>query len=116
MISVYRGADPKNRLYLKTLGDPMEPNISAPVKPLVVDDDAEYTYIGNVGTTFYVRTAKAVGFTDFNVENVVTLVARPESLIPVSLVVTKHVTGTVRSGGKTSKMYQLEVKSQRYTY
>ena len=66
--------------------------------------------------TFAPEEAKAVGFTDFNVENVVTLVARPESLVPVSLVVAKHVTGTVRSGGKTSKMDQLDVKSQRYTY
>ena len=53
-----RGADPRNRLYVKMLGDPMEPNINAPVKPLVEDDDAEYTYFGNAGTTFYVRTDK----------------------------------------------------------
>lgn len=60
--------------------------------------------------------AKAVGFTDFGVENVVTLVARPESLLPVSLVVYKEVTGTVRSDGKTEKIYQMDVKTQRYSY
>ena len=60
--------------------------------------------------------AKDMAFTDFGVENVVTLVARPESLLPVSLVVAKKVTGTVRSGGKAEKVYQLDVKSQKYTY
>jgi prolyl oligopeptidase len=53
-----RGADPRNRLYVKTLGDPAEPNINAPIRPLIEDDDAEYSFIGNVGTTFYVRTDK----------------------------------------------------------
>lgn len=60
--------------------------------------------------------AKDVGFTDFGVESVVTLVARPESLLPVSLVMAKEVTGSVRFGGKTEKLYQLDVKSQRYRY
>jgi hypothetical protein len=60
--------------------------------------------------------AKDMGFTDFGVENVVTLVARPESLLPVSLVVAKEVTGTVRAEGKTERVYQLDVKSQRYIY
>jgi hypothetical protein len=57
-----------------------------------------------------------MGFADFKVENVITLVARPESLLPVSLVVSKEVTGIVRSEGKTEKVYQLDVKSQKYTY
>jgi hypothetical protein len=60
--------------------------------------------------------AQDMGFADFDVENVVTLVARPESLLPVSLVVTKEVTGTVRERGKTQKVYQYDVKSQRYSY
>ena len=60
--------------------------------------------------------AKDVGFADFGVENVVRLVARPESLLPVSLVVSKEVTGTVRTEGKMEKVYQIDVKTQRYTY
>ena len=60
--------------------------------------------------------AKDMGFMDFNVENVVTLVARPETLLPISLVVSKEVTGTVRVEGQTQKLYQLDVKSQRYSY
>jgi len=31
-------------------------------------------------------------------------------------VVTKEVTGAVRSEGKMENVYQLDVKSQRYTY
>jgi prolyl oligopeptidase len=58
VIFLRRGADPRNRLYVKMLGDPMEPNINAPVKPLIEDDDAEYWYFGNAGTTFFVRTDK----------------------------------------------------------
>ncbi|HJU68806.1 MAG TPA: hypothetical protein VJ650_11230 [Gemmatimonadaceae bacterium] len=57
-----------------------------------------------------------IGFLDFNIENVVTLVARPESLLPVHLTVTKQVTGSARAEGKTETMYQLEVKTQKYTY
>lgn len=60
--------------------------------------------------------AKDIGFADFNVENVVTLVARPETLLPISLVVSKEVTGTIRAEGQMQKLYQLEVKSQRYSY
>lgn len=60
--------------------------------------------------------AKDMGFMDFNVENVVTLIARPETLLPISLVVSKEVTGTVRVEGQTQKVYQLDVKTQRYSY
>jgi hypothetical protein len=67
-------------------------------------------------STLVPDAAQDMGFADFDVENVVTLVARPESLLPVSLVVTKEVTGTVREKGKTEKVYQYDVKSQRYTY
>jgi hypothetical protein len=61
-------------------------------------------------------SAEDLGFTDFNVENVVTLVARPESLLPVHLTVTKEVTGSARAKGKSEKLHQIEVKTQKYTY
>jgi hypothetical protein len=80
------------------------------------DSAAMRTLLQRFMGTLMPDAAKDVGFTDFDVENVVTLVARPESLLPVSLVVTKEVAGTVREGGKTEKVYQLDVKSQKYTY
>lgn len=51
-----RGADARNRLYLADLGDPKAPNISAPIRPLIEDDDGEYSVIGNQGSTIFLRT------------------------------------------------------------
>ncbi len=56
VISLTRGADRRNRLYVVTLGDPLKPNVAAPVKPLVEEDDAEHSFLGNTGTTFYLCT------------------------------------------------------------
>jgi prolyl oligopeptidase len=51
-----RGADRRSRLYAVDLGDPQKPNLAAPVKPIAEQDDAEQTFLGNVGTTFYIVT------------------------------------------------------------
>ena len=56
VISMSRGADRRNRLYVASLGDPMKPNLAAPVKPLVEEDDAAHHFLGNTGTTFYLAT------------------------------------------------------------
>ena len=56
VISLSRGADRRNRLYYAVLGDPLKPDPYAPVKALVEEDDAEQTFLGNMGTTFYVST------------------------------------------------------------
>jgi len=53
IISVSEGTDPKNRLYYKDLSQP-----DAAVVKLFDDFDAEYTFIDNVGTTFYFHTNK----------------------------------------------------------
>ena len=58
----------------------------------------------------------SVGFTEFNLENVVTLVARPQTLLPVHLTITKTVSGSARAEGKTETLHQIEVKTQKYTY
>jgi hypothetical protein len=80
------------------------------------DSAAMRQFLERLMTTLMSDAAKGVAFTEFNVENVITLVARPETLLPISLVVTKEVTGAVRTEGKTEKIYQLDVKSQRYSY
>ena len=51
-----KGAENKNRLYVADLGDPQRPNVAAPVRPLYEADDAEYSAIGTVGSTLYLRT------------------------------------------------------------
>ncbi len=56
VVYMAKGAENKNRLYVADLGDPKRPDVGAPVKPLYESDDAEYSAIGSVGTTLYLRT------------------------------------------------------------
>ncbi|HET7618505.1 MAG TPA: prolyl oligopeptidase family serine peptidase [Vicinamibacterales bacterium] len=56
LITTARGSDNNNRLYYVDLGDPMKPNVSAPVKPVIERDDAECSPIGNHGSTVFVRS------------------------------------------------------------
>ena len=46
----------RNELYYMNLGNPMKPDLLAPVHPLFVRDDASYTPIGTKGGTVYVQT------------------------------------------------------------
>ena len=55
-ISVVNGTDPHNRLYVLDVGDPLHPNVAAPVKTLFDAGDAAYSPIGNVGSTIYMST------------------------------------------------------------
>ena len=55
-ISVVNGTDPHNRLYVLDVGDPLHPNVAAPVKTLFDAADAAYSPIGNVGSTIYMST------------------------------------------------------------
>jgi prolyl oligopeptidase len=110
VITVARGADPRNRLYVKMLGDPMEPSISAPVKPLIEDDDAEYTYVGNVGTTFYVRTDKGAPN-----RKVIALDVRDpapakwQTIVPESK---NAIENLALAGGQLAVQYLVDVKSE----
>ena len=56
VVYLSRGTDPRNLLYVADLGDPLRPDVTAPLRPIVERDDAEYIVIGNVGSTLYVRT------------------------------------------------------------
>jgi prolyl oligopeptidase len=51
-----KGSDNNNRLYYADLGDPKQPVVTAPIRPLVETDNAEYGAFGNEGTTIYLRT------------------------------------------------------------
>jgi prolyl oligopeptidase len=110
VIFLTRGADPRNRLYVKALGDPMEPNISAPVKPLIEDDEAEYTYVGNVGTTFFVRTdqeapnRKVIAFDVRDPSP-----AKWQSLIPER---ENAIENLALAGGQIAIQYLVDVKSE----
>ena len=55
-ITLSNGTDPKNRLFYADLGDPLHPNIGAPIVAIVDEDIAELTVLGNQGQVFFVRT------------------------------------------------------------
>jgi prolyl oligopeptidase len=56
LITTSRGADNNNRLYYADLGDATAPEVSAPVKPVVERDDAEFAPVGSRGSVVYVRS------------------------------------------------------------
>ncbi|HET9776105.1 MAG TPA: prolyl oligopeptidase family serine peptidase [Gemmatimonadaceae bacterium] len=56
VITVSQGTDVRTRLYFVDLDDPDKPEIDNPVVRLIDKLDAEYSFIGNRKTMFYVRT------------------------------------------------------------
>ena len=50
------GADNRNRLYFADLGDPMHPNVAAPLIPIVDEDIAQFQVIANIGPIAYLVT------------------------------------------------------------
>jgi prolyl oligopeptidase len=58
LVTMARGADNRNRLYYADLGSPTSPDISAPIRPVIEDDDAEYAPIGSTESTVFLRTDK----------------------------------------------------------
>jgi prolyl oligopeptidase len=56
LVFMAKGSDNNNRLYYAGLGDPIKPNVSAPVKPLIERDDAEFAAFANVGPLLFLRS------------------------------------------------------------
>lgn len=56
IITVSQGTDVRTRLYFVDLDNPGKPEIDNPVVRLIDKLDAEYSFIGNRKTMFYVRT------------------------------------------------------------
>src|SRR5215208_2291145 len=56
IITVSQGTDVRNRLYFIDLDNPGKPQITNPVVRLLDRLDAEYSFVGNKATIFYVRT------------------------------------------------------------
>jgi prolyl oligopeptidase len=59
LVVMAKGSSNKNRLYYADLRNPAEPDISAPINPVVEMDDAEFQPLGNAGPVLYVRTDRA---------------------------------------------------------
>jgi prolyl oligopeptidase len=56
IITLSQGSNPRNRLLYADLGDPLQPDVTAPIAAIVDADVAELTVLGNDGPVFYVRT------------------------------------------------------------
>jgi prolyl oligopeptidase len=56
IITVSQGTDVRTRLYFIDLDNPGKPQIDNPLVRLIDNLDAEYEFVGNRGTIFYVRT------------------------------------------------------------
>ena len=56
IVTLENGTDPRNRLLYADLGDPLQPDLNAPVEAIVDEDVAELTVLGNVGPVLFVRT------------------------------------------------------------
>jgi prolyl oligopeptidase len=56
IVTLGNGTDPRNRLLYADLGDPLQPDLDAPVEAIVDEDLAELTVLGNEGPVLLVRT------------------------------------------------------------
>jgi prolyl oligopeptidase len=56
LITMSKGSDNNNRLYVADLMNPTQPEIGAAVKPVIEFDDAEYAPFGNSGPIIYLRS------------------------------------------------------------
>jgi prolyl oligopeptidase len=56
LVILAEGSSNNNRLYYADLHAPLQPEVSAPIKPIVEEDGAEYAPFGNSGSLLLVRT------------------------------------------------------------
>ena len=55
-LSVRDGSSSQNRLWIRDMGDPMDPDLDGPLLKLMDDNDARYSVVHNAGPVLYVRT------------------------------------------------------------
>ncbi len=56
VFDIREGTDERSRIHVLDLGDPMNPDFSGDVVPLLDDFDAAWDFLGNDGPVFYFRT------------------------------------------------------------
>ena len=103
------GADNRNRLYFADLRDPMHPDVTAPLVPIVAEDVAQYQVIGNVDHTAYILTDQ-----DSPRRRVVALdLATPDRGRMLTVVPESNfaIESAVMSGGRIVVQYLEDVKS-----
>jgi prolyl oligopeptidase len=55
-ITMNHGTEPKNLIFIADLMSGLHPDVTAPIRPLYIANDAEYYPIGNDGDTLFVQT------------------------------------------------------------
>lgn len=61
-------------------------------------------------------SAASFAFSELGFENVITLITRPETLLPVLMVMTKEFSGAMQVEGEQQRVYRLDVRTQHYSY
>jgi prolyl oligopeptidase len=110
LIMLAQGSENRNRLYCVDLGDPLKPNVRAPVRPLVETDDAEYSPFGNSGPVLFLRTDReapnrrviAIDVTRPEPENWKTIVPERDQAIETAALI----------GGRIVVEYLVDVQSR----
>ena len=110
VIYAVKGTDPKNQLYLADLKDAAKPDLAAPVRPFIVENDASYSTLGNIGQKFYVLTDL-----DAPKRRIVAIDLRSPSRDQWKTIVPEAhevIEGSVLVGGKIAAHYLVDVKSE----
>src|SRR5262249_25631665 len=110
LVFMQKGSDNNNRLYYSDLGDPMKPTIGAPVKPLIEDDDAEFSAFANSGPVLFLRSDRQAP--NRKVIAVDVRDPKPSSWKTVVPESKEAIEGVVLIGGRIVTQYLADVRSR----
>ncbi len=121
-ISHSRGSTSKNELLVADLGNPRQPNIKAPIRPLYTGHDASYGPLGVVNGRLYLVTDRdaprrrvvAAPLANPSVANWRTIIPEgPNPLQGVGLIAGRIGTTNLEDVASTARLYTLEGKLDR---
>ena len=110
LIATAKGADNSNRLYYVDLRNPKKPALTGAVQPLFEEDGAEFSPVGNIGSTLFVRTDRRAP----NRKIIAVDVSRPavsqwRNIVPET---SQAIEQATLAGGRLFVEYLVDVKSQ----
>jgi len=120
-VSTSKGTD-KNELYMADLGDPMRPNVSAAIKPIVTGHDANYNPLGVANGKLFIQIDKdapnrkivAAPASNASPANWTTVI--PEGEMPIegaSLIAGKIGVLSLQDVASVVRLYSLDGKLER---
>ena len=109
LVTTSKGADNNNRLYLKDLGDPLEPALDAVLQPIFEEDDAELSLVGSHESILLLRTDR-----DAPNRRIVAIDARDPSFAWTTVIAeSPHaIENATAAGGRLFVEYLVDVKSR----